>query len=1226
MSRTEPSTTTRAQRGLRVDAAAMGPIVRGLGRLRTAARAMLVARASAWVVAGALAGGLGLGLADYSLRLPGVLRWVVWGIGLGLIVHAIVRRVVPAAAFRPSLTDLALRLERSETGREAGLVGELASGLELSGAAGQSALEAELGAAVARRARERFGRARPWHLVSAGQTLRALGVLAVAAGAVVTLAMLRPTLTAIGAQRVLTPWRDAAWPRRTELADATIERVHPHGQVIELRTALVRTNHELGDTRVAARYRVIRDGQAGPDQRVLMTSQRTRSTIDTPAGPVRGEVYERPIDPPDPAQTSELIVEYWFETDDAQTDPARIRLVPPPRIVAARVAVAVPAYAAQTLADDSAILTGTRELGAGRDERAIAGPILAGSTVELAVEFNKPLPIAQSEEALASAWSASLAASAVDRGVRYEANGDEAVARFVVARSARLAVSLRDEFGLVGEDEAIYSLDVVPDAPPTAAVVEPAQDEAVLASAVVGVVGEGRDDLSVREVWLERRLARPPGGSQSGAPEPRGDATVLVRESIHAQRTARVGTTLDLSTTGVRAGDELWITPHARDGAVLAGEPRAASVGTPRRLIIISSTELIERIRRELGGLREAARRLDELQGELQQTTRDQGPSEARSGSQDEIGAQITAQREIVDRLAGRVERNNLQDEAISGVLDDAGLALDAARQASDRAQQGLDEAAVRGRTDEGDAQIDREQARVRDELGRLAEMLDRGEDDWVVRRRLERLLDEQRLLREQTGAIGASTFGRSRQDLTPQELSELDRIAQRQAEAADRAGETLDELNERGRDLAEIDPAKSMGMQQAADRGRQSQIEQRMREAAGQIGQNQTGDASSGQQAIVDELEKMIEDLDDAQRNRDEALKRILASVIDSIRGLVAQQQRQLDALDAARGERTFAGLDRAMIRVNTNTLGVLDQVASSGQELAPVAGLLDQASGAQGEAIRLLRSVELDDAAVEEAERSSLARLGEALAEAQRLEQEAQARDQARVRAELREAYRAALERQVVLRRDTEPMAEIESPSRRQRQQIRGLGEQQDGLSETLADLLTQTEGMAGAAMFVYAHDRLERVTGRAAGSLRAGRADTAVLADQATAIRVLRSLVEALREPEQPDDAFREDDGGGGGSGDGQSGDEPLIPPMAELLLLRSMQAEALERTRAAAAGPIDAREAAELAGLQRELSELGQELIEQMQQQPKLPGEDQPGEGPPVEERPGRGGPP
>ena len=53
-------------------------------------------------------------------------------------------------------------------------------------------------------------------------------------------------------RRVLTPWSDVAWPKRTQLADATGSKVHALGTALPLRAGLVRfartsrpVSHEL---------------------------------------------------------------------------------------------------------------------------------------------------------------------------------------------------------------------------------------------------------------------------------------------------------------------------------------------------------------------------------------------------------------------------------------------------------------------------------------------------------------------------------------------------------------------------------------------------------------------------------------------------------------------------------------------------------------------------------------------------------------------------------------------------------------------------------------------------------------------------------------------------------------------------------------------------------------------------------------------------------------------
>jgi hypothetical protein len=82
---------------------------------------------------------------------------------------------------------------------------------------------------------------------------------------------------------------------------------------------------------------------------------------------------------------------------------------------------------------------------------------------------------------------------------------------------------------------------------------------------------------------------------------------------------------------------------------------------------------------------------------------------------------------------------------------------------------------------------------------------------------------------------------------------------------------------------------------------------------------------------------------------------------------------------------------------------------------------------------------------------------------------------------------------------------------------------------------------------------------------------------------------------------DDEFRDgnDASGSGGSGSGQ---QPLFPPLAELRLLREMQQEAADLTRAIDdSGQPAAEEIAAVGELQRSLEERGRELIEKLRNQ-------------------------
>lgn len=1146
-------------------------LLAGVGRR---ARAVLIGEAWTRSLAVSLAAVAVLVAVDYVFRLPRAVR-VIHLAALGVLVFELVRRlVVPAVRFRPLPADVALRIgRRPEAGAEAGE--RLASGSELAADSGRAGeLAAALAAVTGREADEIAAGLRGRSFVRARVLWRSGAVLGAVALVVGVFALVRPDLASIGLHRALWPFDTTEWPRRTAVADATGIDVHPIGEALPMRALLTRTNQPPGRSEVAAVYRVITDGESGPSRRVVLTSQRRTEAH----GGAEGELFERLIEPAGQLREDDVI-EYRFESADNQSPPVRVRLAERPRVERIVASVSPPGYAA-AVAGAHADLSGER-LSPDASGVAVVSPVLAGSIVDVRIETSKPARLVAPDER----WRATGPTT-----LRYEA---EALER------DRIEIELVDEYGLVGLEPVVVLLDVNQDAPAAVTITEPAFDESVLATALVEVRAEARDDLGVDWLELERTVARVPEGSEGGAPEPDGDAvTVASAEPTTPGAVApelAVRTMLDVGSIGVRAGDEVWLTATGRDlyAAAAPGEvdDRAVRSGV-RRLRIIDEETLIEQIRGELAGVRRAAIEIDTAQASLAEGGEQPVDDAPR---QDALTDRLEAQREAVERLRDRTARNGLDDETLRGMLTDAGGLVREAAQASSRAAGALQ------RTEAGDAEQRDEateaQQQVRENLESLIAMLDRGQDNWVARRTVENLLNEQREIAAETEALGQRTMGRTTQELAPDERTELERIAERQRDAAERARQALDSLSERADELERFDRVQADAMAQAARRGRQEGLSQQMREAAEQLGQNQTQSASQSQQNAAEALEQMLEDIDSADAARDEALRRVLASVLESLERLIEEQDHELDALARTQADGSeLAPLAEAMVRLATNTLGVLDQVAGQ-RDLAGVASLITLAADAQERAVTSLREDSGESA--DAAERESLARLTEARDEAKRLEEEASQRESARKRAELRTAYREILEQQAALVADTEPWVGAEL-DRRSRAEVRALGQRQQEIGGTLETLRSETEELADALVFALAHQRMEASSQAAADRLLAANPDAEASRRQETVARLLRSLLEALAEDSQQQQ-FAQQSGGGGGGGSGS--EPPLVPDLAELKLLRAMQAEAMTWTQNVEEAPERpaSAEVEELATLQRQLAERAAQLAERLTQQ-------------------------
>ena len=1211
---------------------ATGPIADALRSLRARAKAQLFVQRSGFIAATAVAIACVLGYLDFALRFPSAVRWAFWIIGLSALAGAIVRGLLPVLRFRPTLTEIALRIERSPEGR--GLSGVLASGIELAQRSGEGELTKSLAGIAAREAVDRFGDGIPVsRLMNPARLLRALGVLVLAGLPVVTTVALAPSHARTGSMRILAPWAGAVWDRRTRVIDAGAPVAHPAGQALPLRALLTRSTRDADATDVRAVFRVFVNGEAGAPQRMPLASQHRRAKADTIAGapPEEGALFERLVDitsllPAGVTTRDKVEFEYSFETEDDATEPWRVLIVEPPAIRSAEISVSPPAYLA------SLVPLATADAGSGRDSRGALGPYVAGSRIRLTIKLNKPLPVdANAADTPGSFLATRAPALAEQDGLNVTAADELWTIEWTAKQTVRAAFQLVDEFGIRSIEESVFRVDVVEDRPASALVIEPPQDESILPTAVLPITAEGRDDVGVSEVALLRQIARKPPDSEGAAPEALGAPEPLTLTKGDPASTTpslelRASSVLTITELGVQPGDEVWVTGEVKD--LLAAHAGGAAVRSPtRRLRIISETTFAEQIQAELSSVREAAKRLaleqTRLASSRPKALAERQEAREQIARQDAIGDRLQPMTDTVERLTSRVARNNPEDSSISQLLDDLKAAAGEAAESSDLASKELESLSRREEDQASPEQQEKLESAQRDaeeKLDEIVKMLERGRDGWAARRSLERLITEQKQVADQTRAAGQESQGKTADQLTPQQRDERNRIAQKQQELSQRTRAVIDTLEEQAQQMQQADPGLSQSMQKAAEKGRKELVPQLQESAAQQVQENKTGAAQRQQEQAAQSLEEMLGELEKAEQRRDEALRRTIAELNQSLQRLVAQQTTELERLAAEARGSAQADLDKGMIAINRGTAAA-QELVNAMSESGRLPELLDSASNAQSAAISLLRANPRDLAEADSNERRSLTRLKEAIEELAKLDEAAAERESDRAKEELAKAYAKALEQQAAINAGADPM--IGKPvGRRERAALRALGDAQDELRAMLDELRTKTDGLDDAKVFDYAHKRLDQSMTNSVTLLRAGTATKPLARDLAASLRVLGALVEALKNSPKDDDELKDEEAGddGGGGGGGPSGQEPLLPPGTELKLLRMMQEEAMERTRSLGDTPdADPDELAAVSKLQSDLHARAQELLESLQQEADQP-QVQPEPAPPAEPAP------
>jgi hypothetical protein len=293
-------------------------------------------------------------------------------------------------------------VERSGAAGATGVRGLLASALEL-GRAHDSPRTHALAVPVVAEAADKLTNIKARQVFSARPTMRAVGAGVAAFLLLFGLTVTWPQHSRIGLARMLLPWSSAQWPKHTEIADATHVEHHPIGAALEFRAALVKSDRDAEKTNIAAHYRVITGGSAGPTRKALLSAQPRSVGVQGADGTtIDGTLFERLIEPTgltsaNAATRTEAAVktelEYWFESDDDATTPKRILLVDPPAVVRASASILMPEYAAAMLGATGGGGTQKLDLGPGTDDRAAPAPILAGSRVGITLEFNKSLAL-----------------------------------------------------------------------------------------------------------------------------------------------------------------------------------------------------------------------------------------------------------------------------------------------------------------------------------------------------------------------------------------------------------------------------------------------------------------------------------------------------------------------------------------------------------------------------------------------------------------------------------------------------------------------------------------------------------------------------------------------------------------------------------------------------------------------------------------------------------------
>ncbi|MBI1369699.1 MAG: hypothetical protein GC162_13720 [Planctomycetes bacterium] len=1155
---------------------------------------LILMRLAAWLNT-ILAALIVMGLVDFALRLPAWLRFVIVVAGLIFAVRHVMTRILRSARVNPQLTALAMRLERLYP-EAAGRLASAVAFATQSPAELDSPVARELAASTTESARGLLDAKQvnrlldPVHLIRT--TLIFMIVVGLSAG--ITIAAPNSVSTAIG--RWANPFGDAAWPNRYHVESMTTQKVAPNNAPLRVAARVTKGDHDNLRTWVV--YKFTHEGEnadAIPWQRALMT----RQTEATMAGQ-----YLRPIEP----QPTADHVTLYFEAGDDQSAPQTIQLIEPPNVHRAVVQIDPPDYASgQAALERHDLLSPPRP--------SVVLEALEGSRVRLQMVIDgsiQKLPSEADADQL-KAWAASTFPGLIGDDETYEAMRlvyaptwtDDASYEFELSWTLRKVTQfqfhLADAFGMRYEDQRVFRFEVRPDHPPRTTITDPAADESVLATATVPLMAEATDDVAIASMKLVARHGKEADKELASMTEPKSRA--------------QVGVTLDLTPLGLKAGEELSIVSIAQDNYLLDGQRHDPVESTPRRLRLISEEELTRQLRTDLAELRQRAIRAQATQQRLIESE----PSASTAQQQKDLVERIDAMAQTNKALQDRMSMNRLKDENLNRTASDAQKMLSDAKSSAGKATEAIERAGRDAQNADPKAAEQLKDARAQQdktekELAELVDLLDQGRDAYELKQKLVKLQQEQQQLADQVRKMLPQTLGKTADQLTDEQKAALNQAAEDQAKLAEQARQLTQRMRSTAAAISRQsekpeDQANAEAMKQAADTATQQKLDEKMDKASEQAKQNQLSQSQQQQASASDTIDQMLKDLGRAEQIRQEILQRKLLELVEAIRKLREQQQAQLDRLKAAE---VLADLDAPMLTLRRNTLAVAETARATDRSAGPVADLLELAAKSQGGAVEALRAKSPSKPTVEQAETDALAKLDEALKLAQKLADEANKKMSEEERAKLAKEYQAALAEQKAIMEATTPLSVVAEADRdrRFRAETMNLGNRQADLRVTLKNLQTK---LGNTIVYNSVHEQIDNWAGDASTKLRRSEADARVVIDQRMIVMSLEALIEALK-PSKPDNEFADQQGDGGGGGGG--GKQPLIPPIAEVKLLRQRQVQIHEMTRMIDQPPAPLPDAdrklmvQDLGQQQSNLAQTGERLIRAMQNRNAPPGGPEP----------------
>lgn len=476
-----------------------------------------------------------------------------------------------------------------------------------------------------------------------------------------------------------------------------------------------------------------------------------------------------------------------------------------------------------------------------------------------------------------------------------------------------------------------------------------------------------------------------------------------------------------------------------------------------------------------------------------------------------------------------------------------------------------------------------------------LNDLLNRVLDPFAstseVRGEAKTILQEQRRLLQQTEELNKQMLGDKPETLPQPQQAQLEQTKDDQRRLESRTNQLIEKMDQvRENREKKGDQETAQEMKAALEAARKGNIAGQMQQAREQIQKNQLNQAAQSQREGVKQLEELVKQLEDRREAELDRLAKKMREAQKEVEDLTREQERLQKKIkeaaaiaDPRKREEELKRLAREQQQLQQKVEQLAEQLSRmrmerAGQEMARAAGQMEQA----------VKQLQRGQNA-EEQQEDALDRLDEARRELEQARQEVDeelAREQL---AKIADALKAIRDRQEERGKERAGLHKrIQQNNAWTRGSSDTLNREAEGQRQLGQDTATLAkEKLDGAPVFARVLDRAAQAMQQASQRLSEHsqalqpRRKAALLDEQAKSLqwqpedeaafeRVAKAQQNALRRLDQLLDTLKEQSAGGmrngGGGGQDGSGRPPgdAIPPLAQIKLLRAMQAEINQRT--------------------------------------------------------------